>query len=46
MYQYSQMLHSYSDQLGILAPAVDSLSIVTDRLNEIGEALQAPPTQM
>lgn len=46
MYQYAQMLHSYSDQLGILAPAVDSLSIVTDRLNEIGEALNVPPQQM
>jgi hypothetical protein len=46
MYQYAQMLHSYSDQLGILAPAVDSLGIVTDRLNEIGEALNVPPQQM
>jgi hypothetical protein len=45
MYQYAQMLHSYSDQLGILAPAVDSLGIVTDRLNEIGEALHVPPQQ-
>ena len=43
MFQYAQMLHSYGEQLGIITPAVDSLGIVADRLNEIGEALHVPP---
>ncbi|MGO8948719.1 MAG: hypothetical protein ACLQUY_13915 [Ktedonobacterales bacterium] len=46
MFQYAQMLHSYGEQLGLATPAVDSLGIVADRLNEIGEALRLPPQQV
>ena len=43
MLQYAQMLHSYGEQLEVTTAAIDSLSIVADRLNEIGEALRVPP---
>jgi hypothetical protein len=43
MLQYSQMLRSYSEQLSVPTSALDSLGIVTDRLNETGEALRTPP---
>jgi hypothetical protein len=43
MFQYAQMLHTYGEQLAIPTPAIDSLGIVVDRLNEIGEALRLPP---
>jgi hypothetical protein len=43
MFQYSQMLRSYSEQLSVPTAAIDSMGIVSDRLNEIGEALRVPP---
>jgi hypothetical protein len=43
MLQYAQMLRTYSDQLAIPTAALDSLGIVADRMNEIGEALRTPP---
>jgi hypothetical protein len=43
MFQYSQMLRSYSEQLSVPTIAIDSMGIVSDRLNEIGEALRVPP---
>ncbi len=43
MLQYSQMLRSYSEQLSVPTAAIDSMGIVSDRLNEIGEALRVPP---
>jgi hypothetical protein len=43
MFQYSQMLRTYSEQLSVPTIAIDSLGIVSDRLNEIGEALRVPP---
>jgi hypothetical protein len=43
MLQYAQMLRSYSEQMALPTSALDSLSIVTDRLNESGEALRTPP---
>jgi hypothetical protein len=43
MLQYAEMLRSYSEQLAVPTSALDSLGIVADRLNEIGEALRTPP---
>jgi hypothetical protein len=43
MLQYAQMLRNYGEQLGIATPALDSFGIVTDRLNEINDALRQPP---
>jgi hypothetical protein len=43
MLQYAQMLRSYSEQLAMPTSSLDSLGIVADRLNEIGEALRTPP---
>lgn len=43
MLQYAQMLAEYGQRLGLTAGVVDAFSIVSGRLNEVGEALRQPP---
>ena len=43
MQQYATMLQTYGARAGLASPIVDSFGIVTDRLNEIAEALRQPP---
>lgn len=43
MQQYATMLQTYGGRAGLASPIVDSFGIVTDRLNEIAEALRQPP---
>lgn len=43
MLQYAQMLRQYAERFGLPSAAIDGFGIVSDRLNEIGEALREPP---
>lgn len=43
MQQYATMLQTYGARAGLASTIVDSFGIVTDRLNEIAEALRQPP---
>ncbi|MFI5272905.1 MAG: hypothetical protein ACHQ4H_07735 [Ktedonobacterales bacterium] len=43
MLHYAQLLGEYSARAGLPALATDAFDIVSDRLNEIGEALRVPP---
>ena len=43
MMQYSQLLHSNAERLGLASAGVDAFGIVADRLNDAYEALREPP---